>query len=81
MVTARVHFGRRALVDLLGLEKGSLGELAALAHPGWVIERFHEEGKMELGLYHFEGRRWRGLNHHLLIPAEIALHSSRRNVP
>ncbi len=50
-----------------GSEKASVGELAALAHRRRVIERFHEEGKMELGLDHFEGRRWRGLNHHLTL--------------
>ena len=50
-----------------GLEKASLEELAAIAHRRFLIERFHEEVKMELGLDHFEGRRWRGLNHHLTL--------------
>lgn len=50
-----------------GLEKESLAGLATLAHRRWVIERFHEDAKMELGLDHFEGRRWRGLNHHLTL--------------
>lgn len=50
-----------------GLEKASLAELAAIAHRRFLIERFHEEVKMELGLDHFEGRRWRGLNHHLTL--------------
>jgi hypothetical protein len=44
-----------------------LEELAAIAHRRFLIERFHEEVKMELGLDHFEGRRWRGLNHHLTL--------------
>ena len=50
-----------------GLGKASLEELAAIAHHRFLIERFHEEVKMELGLDHFEGRRWRGLNHHLTL--------------
>ena len=50
-----------------GLDKASLEELAAIAHRRFLIERFHEEAKMELGLDHFEGRRWRGLNHHLTL--------------
>ena len=48
-----------------GLEKARLEELAAIAHRRFLMERFHEEAKMELGLDHFEGRRWKGLNHHL----------------
>lgn len=52
-----------------GLEKASLEEMAAIAHRRFLIERFHEEVKMELGLDHLEGRRWLGLNHHLtLVP-------------
>lgn len=50
-----------------GLGKASLAKLATLAHRRWVIERFHEDAKMELGLDHFEGRRWRGRNHHLTL--------------
>lgn len=48
-----------------GLKTTSLAELVALAHHRWFIERFHEDSKMALGLGHFEGRRWKGLNHHL----------------
>jgi hypothetical protein len=50
-----------------GLEKANLEELAAIAHRRFLIERFHEEVKMELGLDHSEGRRWKGLNHHLTL--------------
>lgn len=50
-----------------GLDSARLDELAAVAHRRWGIERFHEDAKMELGLDHFEGRRWRGLNHHLTL--------------
>lgn len=50
-----------------GLDKANLEELAAIAHRRFLMERFHEEAKMELGLDHFEGRRWKGLNHHLTL--------------
>ena len=50
-----------------GLSSLSLEELALMAHRRFLIERFHEEAKMELGLDHFEGRRWRGLNHHVTL--------------
>lgn len=50
-----------------GLNSFRLEELAATAHRRFFIERFHEEAKMELGMDHFEGRRWRGLNHHLTL--------------
>ena len=50
-----------------GLNSLRLEELAAMAHRRFFIERFHEEAKMELGLDHFEGRRWRGLHHHLTL--------------
>ena len=42
-------------------------ELARIARHRFLVERFHEEVKMELGMDHFEGRRWRGLNHHLTL--------------
>lgn len=50
-----------------GLPNARIDELVAIAHARWPIERFHEEAKMELGLDHLEGRRWRGLNHHATI--------------
>jgi len=50
-----------------GLDDASLLDLAKLAHARWTVERFHEEVKMELGLDHFEGRSWNGLNHHVTI--------------
>ncbi len=50
-----------------GLEKARLEEQVAIAHGRWSIERFHEGAKMELGMDHFEGRKWPGLNHHLMM--------------
>jgi len=33
----------------------------------WACEQLHQQLKEELGLDHFEGRRWRGLHHHALL--------------
>jgi SRSO17 transposase len=45
-------------------ENIALRDLVALAKQRWIIERDYEELKQELGLGHFEGRRWRGFHHH-----------------
>jgi SRSO17 transposase len=45
-------------------ENSRLRDLVALAKQRWIIERDYEELKQELGLGHFEGRRWRGFHHH-----------------
>jgi SRSO17 transposase len=42
----------------------SLAELVRIAHLRWRIERDFQELKDELGLNHFEGRKWRGFHHH-----------------
>ena len=44
-----------------------LDELAATIKARWVCEQAHQQLKEELGLDHFEGRRWRGLHHHALL--------------
>jgi SRSO17 transposase len=41
-----------------------LRDLVYLAKHRWIIERDYEELKQELGLGHYEGRRWRGFHHH-----------------
>lgn len=33
----------------------------------WVCEQGHQQMKEELGLDHFEGRRWHGLHHHAVL--------------
>jgi len=38
--------------------------LVELAKLRWRIERDYQELKQELGLGHYEGRGWRGLDHH-----------------
>ena len=36
-------------------------------HHGWQIEHSYKELKDELGLDHFEGRSWRGWQHHVTL--------------
>jgi SRSO17 transposase len=42
----------------------NLKALVKMAKHRWIIERDYEELKQELGLGHFEGRNWRGFDHH-----------------
>ena len=41
-----------------------LQELVDLAKLRWRIERDYQDLKQEIGLGHYEGRRWRGFHHH-----------------
>lgn len=50
-------------------ETSTLLELAGAIKARWVCEQMHQQMKEELGLDHFEGRSWRGLNHHLALAA------------
>lgn len=45
----------------------SLHELASAAKARWSCEQAHQQVKEELGLDHFEGRKWHGLHHHALL--------------
>jgi SRSO17 transposase len=42
----------------------TLSALVRIAKHRWIIERDYQELKQELGLGHFEGRGWRGFQHH-----------------
>jgi SRSO17 transposase len=57
--------------------------LVDLAKLRWRIERDYQELKQEVGLGHFEGRRWRGFHHHatLCIAAYGFLISERETIP
>lgn len=44
-----------------------LGKLLRVAFSRWRIERCFEDGKGEVGLDHWEGRRWIGLKRHLIL--------------
>jgi SRSO17 transposase len=61
----------------------ALHHLVYLAKLRWRIERDYQELKQEVGLGHFEGRRWRGFHHHatLCIAAYGFLISERETIP
>ena len=61
----------------------SLKRLVATAKSRWWVEHSYRELKGELGLDHFEGRSWRGWNHHvvLVLMAYAFLQDVRRRSP
>ena len=61
----------------------STKQMVRILKQRWRTERFYEDMKGELGLDHFEGRSWRGWNHHvtLVSVAHAFLTLERRRHP
>ena len=50
-----------------GHDNLTLEELIELLHVRWVIERFYQDAKGELGLDDYEGRLWHGFHRHIAL--------------
>ncbi len=61
------HPGDRKQYLVRGLDELGLDGLIGLLHVRWVIERFYQDAKGELGLDDYEGRLWPGLHRHLAL--------------
>lgn len=61
------HTGDRKFYFAHGLDDRRFADLVEIAHIRWVIERFYQDAKGELGLDDYEGRLWHGLHRHLAL--------------
>lgn len=61
------HRGETRAAFLWGLEGLALEEGVELVHQRWVIERFYQDAKGELGLDDYAGRLWAGFHRHVAL--------------
>jgi SRSO17 transposase len=61
------HSGDAKYYFAWGLDDLSWKELVELVHVRWVIERFYQDAKGELGLDDYEGRLWHGFHRHVAL--------------
>jgi SRSO17 transposase len=61
------HGGDRKQYFAWGMDALDLEALIGVAHVRWVIERFYQDAKGELGMDDYEGRLWTGLHRHLAL--------------
>jgi len=61
------HSGDRKQYLVRGLDELTLKQQATLVHVRWVVERYYQDAKGELGLDDYEGRHWPGLHRHLAL--------------
>ena len=61
------HAGDPKFSFAWGLDELSLEDLVELVHVRWVIERFYQDAKGELGLDDYEGRLWPGFHRHVAL--------------
>ena len=74
------HQGESKYFLAWGLDSLALQDQVVLAHNRWVIERFYQDAKGELGLDDYEGRFWPGLHRHVaLVMLAHSFLSLRRN--
>ena len=63
-----------------GMDRVSLDDIVELAHSHWIIERFYQDAKGEVGLDDYEGRLWSGFHRHvalcMLAHCYLALHQN-----
>lgn len=59
--------------------EASVGTILLAAFSRWRVERCFEDGKGEVGLDHYEGRRYPGLKRHLILSAISYLFLARTN--
>jgi SRSO17 transposase len=61
------HAGDKKCYFAHALDESTLEDLVDLAHVRWVVERFYQDAKGELGLDDYEGRFWTGFHRHVAL--------------